>query len=486
MDILNIITELLEKEELRNYKLMATRSHPGDRKDIELLEYMRKSGRKFNERKIIKQLFGTVSPNRYYRLKNRLLEDVSKSLVLLHWDRSEFNKALHYLVLGVLYREKQQFKVAHYMVRRAEKIAILIGKPELLDLIYGEHILLSLDMPEINPEKYISLRTENLQTLNRLRQIDNILAAITYRIKTTQNFGARDNTVLDLLQKTIEEYSNEPDLMNNPQFRYRMYNAVSKMLLQRQDFVSLESYLLRTYQEFNHENLFSRSNHDTRLQMLTYLINALYKNGKREESLAWSARLIEAMKEHNRLYYEKYLFFYFNAQVMNYSDLDPERALRILEEMMENETLAKVPTQAVYIHVNLAISNYKLGKLRPAVRNLVRLSLLDAFASTDAEVKLQVALFELGMRFELQEIDVLETRLSQCRREFAELLALESHEKEREAIRMLEALAASADPENDAELKAQAQAFVEKFEDGETEMFKFGEMLTRRLHLSTR
>jgi hypothetical protein len=485
MDILNNIIELMSKEELRNYKLLAERSHSGDRKDIELLDYIRKSGPKFKERLIVKRLYGTGGKNSYYRLKNRLLDEVGKSQVLLHWDHSEFNSALHYLVLAVLYREKQQFKVALYFIRRAEKISKQIGKPELLDLIYGEMIALSFELIEVNPESYIHLRTENLQTLNRLREIDNILAAVSYRIKVSQNFGEQDDSILDLLEKTVQEYSNDSGLNANPQYRFRMYHAVSKILIQKRDYTSLEAYLLKTFEEFSRDQLFNRNNHDTKLQMLTYLINALNKTGKVHDSLDWTARLLEGMKEYNRLHYEKYLFFFFNSQAINYSKIDMERAVRILEEMLQNGTLIKIPVQVVYIHLNLALFQYELRQYKPAIRTLIRLTLLEAFSSTDAAMRLPITLFELAVRFELQEFDVLEYRLTQCRNDFKTLLETTANQKENNLLNLMVAMAKSNDYRNDDTVKKLGQSFVSTYESDDTEIFKFGEWVQSHLQLKT-
>ena len=85
-DILNKIIGLMTKEEQRNFKLFALRSHEDqDRKDLQLFDYIRKAGEDYHDRQAIKHLYGSgARPNTYHRLRNRLVQEVGKSLALLH------------------------------------------------------------------------------------------------------------------------------------------------------------------------------------------------------------------------------------------------------------------------------------------------------------------------------------------------------------------------------------------------------------------
>lgn len=156
-------------------------------------------------------------------------------------------------------------------------------------------------------------------------------------MKLTQNFASDENPILPLLQQTVENYSQDKELIRSAKLRFRIYHAVTQILLQKRDYKALEEYLLSVFKEFNEEKLFVRTNHDTKLQMLVYLVNSLFKNNKLKESLHYTEQLRLAMEEYQRLYYDKYLFFYYNSLVINYSRLDRNRAIEILEEMKGNE-----------------------------------------------------------------------------------------------------------------------------------------------------
>ena len=101
------------------------------------------------------------------------------------------------------------------------------------------------------------------------------MAALSYRIKVAQNFAKQNTEVVDLLQKTVIDFAKSKDVKNSLVLRFKIYQSVSIILLQQQDYKSLEKYSLKTFNEFTKEKLFNKNDHDTKLQMLTYLINSL-------------------------------------------------------------------------------------------------------------------------------------------------------------------------------------------------------------------
>src|SRR4029077_455363 len=139
---------------------------------------------------------------------------------------------------------------------------------------------------------------------------DDILAVVSYKMKVTQNFSADENPVIPLLQKTLNTVSKDKELRKSPQLRFKIYHAVSRILLQKREYKALEDYLLAIYKEFESEKLFAKNNHETKLQMIVFVVNTLFKNGKLKESLKYADKLKSAMEEYQRLFYDKYLFFY--------------------------------------------------------------------------------------------------------------------------------------------------------------------------------
>ena len=90
MDILNKIIQSLNKEEVRFFKLYSNRILSNEtRKDLLLFDFIRKNGEDYNENKIFKKLYNKNSKNHFYRLKNRVAEDLNKSITIQHYSNSE-------------------------------------------------------------------------------------------------------------------------------------------------------------------------------------------------------------------------------------------------------------------------------------------------------------------------------------------------------------------------------------------------------------
>jgi hypothetical protein len=454
MKILQQIIGMMNKEEVRHLKLFMGRTNAGEeRKDIELFDYIRQHNEDYDETKIQQKLYGPRDKNALYRLKNRLLEDIGKSITLQYIDESDFNAVVHQLLLSRFFLSKSQSQIAFHYLGRAEKKAIAADNPELMDLVYGEYVRFSQETLEINPTEYIKKRRVNREQLNQLQEIDDVLAEVVYKVRTTQNFTGQDYRIIETLRKRVNEFSKQKTSRNSILLRFKIYQSLSRILLQKQDFVVLEKYLEQTFEEFTKEGLFSRNKHDTKLQLLTYLANAQFKNKKFEQSLATAARLKTAMSEFGGLLHDKYLFFYYNILVIGYSEKNKDKAIEILNEAKDNAVIKKLPFYLVFIFLNLTVLNFDNGNYKLAIRNLVKLTMEPGFAGLDRILRMKIAVAELIIRFELQDIDTLERRLEQVKKEFADLFRTKDGRRQGEMISLLSSMCTSTSIRRDKNLR---------------------------------
>jgi hypothetical protein len=372
MQILQNVIGVMSKEEIRHYKLFINRTEKEERKDELLFDFIKKNHSDYDEQKIQKKLYSSNDKNSLYRLKNRILEDIGKSLSVHYHDATSLNTISNNLLLARLFHQKRQYKIAFYYLNKAERKAAEKESIDWLDIIYGDFIKLSHETLEVNPEEYIKKRKENRSKLNKVQEIDDTLAALIYRIRSSQNFAKQNNEIIQLLQKTVNDFSKSKEVKSSPILRFKIYDAVSRILLQQQNYASLEKYLLKTFLEFSSEELFNQNNHDTKLQMLTYLINSLFKNGKIELSLEYAEKLKKAIAEYNGALRDKYLFYYYNSLVINYSVKNIDKAIEILHEAKGSEIIKKLPMYNVFVYLNLAVLNFGKCEFKEALKNLVK------------------------------------------------------------------------------------------------------------------
>jgi hypothetical protein len=433
MDTLNQMILGLNKEEIRFYKIYSSRIASNQpRKDIILFDIIKKERDLFNEDAASSKLYPDGNRNPYYRLKNRLKSELCKSLMVQHFENEDVTQAINLYNLARHYMSRNLFQLAEHFLGKAEKRALGIENHELLDLIYTEFIRLSQEMLNINPETYIFKRQTNESKLKSIRQIDDVLATVKYKLKITQNFSPVDNPVVDMLQETVQKLTDSQELKGSSSLRFKVYQAASQILLSQHDFPNLEDYLRTTYSDFEKENLFNKGNHQTKLQMLTYMVNALFKNNKLEESLDWAEKLKQGMDEFDGLHYDRFMFFYYNSLVINYSKIDMPKAIAILLELEDNEKLKKTPFYTVFVYLNLSIFYFDLADYRESIKRLNQLYHHEKFASTADPLRFRIAILELLIRIELDDTDFLEYRMKQIRKDFS--VHLENQENIRESM----------------------------------------------------
>jgi hypothetical protein len=422
MDSLRTIIASLSREEVRHFKMHLKRVQTAEeRKDEMLFDYIRTKGDDYNEDKVFRKLYpGIEDKNSFYRLKNRLQDMICENLVMLHDAKDEQSKLLHYHAVYHVFAGKSQFELALHYLKKAEKLAEKAENLEMLDLIFAGFVRISNELPEINPEAYIEKRRQNAERLNKLREMDQILSIVVYRMKMSQAKGREDLNTLAILDDITQKYSDDDALSNSKTFQTRIYRAVSQTLLQRHNYKELQRFMVAIYKRFTSSNWFDKTNHDTKLQMLVYLVNSFSMIKNYKGSLSYADELGKEMERFNKLHYDKYALYYYNAQVINYSETDPAKALQALREL-ETSMAGKLSTYyEMFIHLNRGILNFKVGKYQDAIRSFVKYYTNDYYKQSDSLFKLRVAIVELMMHVESKDIESTTIRLEQVRRQFKE------------------------------------------------------------------
>jgi hypothetical protein len=436
---LNLLVGSLQKEEVRHLKLFIQKyeSDAEERKDLALFDMIRK-GNDYDDDYVHSILYPEEkSKNSFYRLRNRLMDEINKSLLTLHYTESDINSVLYNVILSRLFQQRNNYKMAQFYLRKAERKAMELNSAELLDLIYRDYIKISTESLEIDPEIYIQKRKENRVLLNQLNEIDDVLAVLIYRIRVSQNFNMKNYDIVNVLSSTLKQYANKELTRNNPELKIKIYQAVSRILVQQHDYEALEKYLQITYREFQDDKLFNRNNHEIKLQMLTYLANSLFKNGKFEESLQAGEKLRHGLNEFEGLLKERYLFYYYNSQVNNYSVLDRHKAIAVLQEAVQDKMLHKNKFNTMFLNLQMALQYFDLKEFKASLKSLVKLKLEENFKVFDEALQLKILVFELMVRYELEDFDFIETQVPKVKREYKELLKDENFGRQKKMLDFL-------------------------------------------------
>jgi len=431
---LDTIVASLSKEEIRFFKLFIKRTDNKNRKDVDLFDLMRKKNSDFTTKEALDKL--EVNPNNYYQIKNRLYHELNNSVVWQHIWKDNQSKSFSYVLLSRVYKDKGELELAFHYLKYAEKEAIDSELYEILSIVYTETIQLSHELISIDVDKYIALKRENILILSEIDEVDLLLAKVMYDIKTKQNFGKPDLSLSKTIKSKYSEISKDKKLVNSPRFRVKLFKMYSRLLLQERDYKSLEKFLTESYNEFEDDKLFNRSNHNEKLTLLTYLTNCLYKTKKHKKSLKYAEILLISMKEYDSFLQDKYLFFYYNSLVLNYAKTDKNKALDYLNKASKNEVIKKLPSYISFIYLNRSLIYFHEDNFIAAQKNMSRLILQEEFLLLDNAFQLKILIADIIIRFKNGQHDIIE-KIEDIRRNYRQLLLDEECIRDREMINII-------------------------------------------------
>jgi tetratricopeptide (TPR) repeat protein len=421
---LDTIIDSLSKEEVRFFKLFLNRTVRKNRKDLDLFDYMRKQKGNYNTKDLLKKL--KTNAGNYYTIKNRLYHELNNSMVWQYIWKDNQSKSFSYVLLGRLYKNKGELDLAFHFFQKAEKEAIESDLYELLSMIYSEIIQLSHELLSINVDNFIQLKRDNMKILSEIDEIDLLLAKIMYDVKTKQNYSNSEDSLVELIKTKFNKISKQNNLLKSTRFRIRLFNMYSRLLLQKRDYKTLENFVIKSYDEFENEKLFDRSNHNDKLTILTYIANCLFKTNKNKQSLKYAELLLNSMQEYDGLLYDKYLFFYYNILVSNYSVTDKEKALNYLDKASNNEVIKKLPSYNSFIYLNRSLIYYDQDKFKKSKQNISRLIMQKDFLLLDQSFQLKILITSIIICYKNSEKNMLD-KINDIKDNYSVLLKTENH-----------------------------------------------------------
>jgi len=431
---LDTIVASLSKEEIRFFKLFLKRTNNKNRKDVDLFDLMRKKNSDFTTKEALINL--EVNPNNYYQIKNRLYHELNNSMVWQHIWKDNQSKSFSYVLLARVYRNKGELELAFHFLKNAEKEAIDSELYEILSIIYTEIIQLSHELISIDVDKYIELKSENILILSEIDKVDLLLAKVMYDIKTKQNFGKTDLSLFEIVKSKYSKISKDKNLVNSNRFRMRLFKMYSRLLLQKRDYKSLEKFLIESYNEFEDDKLYNRSNHNEKLATLTYLTNCFYKTKKYKKSIKYAELLLVSMKEYDSFLQDKYLFFYYNSLVLNYAKTDKDKAIDYLNKASKNEVIKKLPSYISFIYLNRTLIYFHQDNFIAAQKNMSRLILQEDFLLLDKAFQLKILIADIIIRSKNGQHDIID-KINDIRKNHKQLLLDEEYVRDREIINII-------------------------------------------------
>jgi transposase-like protein len=167
---------------------------------------------------------------------------------------------------------------------------------------------------------------------------------------------------------------------------------------------------------------------------------------------------------------------------MNYSISDRARAIEILTEVKELAVIKKLPFYIVFVYLNLAVLNFDGGNYKQAVRALIKLTMEPGYPSLDVVLRMKIAVAELAMRYEVGDVEVLERRIDQVRKDFSDQLKLKEGKKQKEVVDLVEKFSKNTNIVRDKTIQKKIETFLNSHssETGSEDVINYHTWLGRK------
>ncbi len=486
MNHLSDIILPLSKEEARTYKLFTERLNfeKSDRKILQLFDFIRSGTYEEKDDALVVKLFGTANYNAYYRLKNRLVDDVERSLLMHHYDIDEKIKVINQIKLAKIFTFKTQYLQAVNYLIAAEKQALKYDYFDLLNTIYDEILTICKRYNELDPEPFILKQAENLKKYQLIQQSNTLLASLNYQLKQT-NFSGKDKQVQQVIQRLLKKLNAQQAVYKLPGLQLQIHECVRNGLLQKKDFLSLENYLIDSWQTFNDEKFFNKSNTNEKIVLLIWIINASYKNKHIHQRLPYINQLEKELNEHGKDYYNRYVWAYVQSRMLYYiSEGKLNEAISLLNAFKKEAVYKELTHYHLNITFNLSSLYYYTGQLNLASKELTPLFSKTIYAQLASDWKISLHLLDLILQSEAEEFNYIDYKLKEVKREFAKSLMLPQFEKEKGFLQLIGKMNKYQDWRQQKAVQTAIQDFIQLYkniEPGSNEAVSYVLWLQSRL-----
>jgi len=471
------IVKSLNKEESRNFKLFLKRSNANvEVAPVNLLFDSYKSGSFKNDNEIYDNLFGNIKKNAFYRLKNRMIEDIYKSLLILNYDKDDHITIHNNVILAEIFSYKSEYQIALKILKKAEQKALKNEFYSLLEIIYDKMVGLSKHYSEVPVMEVIEKKNEIIAKKQFSSKLSDLVAQLNWYLQNS-NFDSKEINIMEKLDNIKSELSNSHLLETSVSIQFQVQDNISYILLKQKDYVSLDLYLETQLSTFESKQVFNKNNYHHKITMLVWLANTNLKLLQFDKAESYAEQLKQGLEEFKRLHYNNYIWAYYQPLfIASYYTGQLKRCLEILEELKNEKIIKGHRVYDIFVNLNSAIVFYGLNNIKKANEFINNLLKPDLFKTLSPELKLNIRIVDLIFYFENKDYEYLLYSIKQFKRKFNHLLKLDAFTLAKEFVNLLEMYSKSNEIITDDAFVGRVKKFIKKsppFEPGNNEALDY-------------
>lgn len=472
MDILERIIENLTSDEVRRFKILSNRFKADEEKKLLVLfDAIRAGDFEQTEDQVITQFYGNTSAqskNSYYRLRNKLLSNLEKSLLFYHFNYKSPIESYSNIQLSMLFRERGLYREAYHNLRKAEKVALEYDQFNLLEVIYDEMVKLGTNF-EVDIDSIIEKRKENTRKIEFLRANSEVLGTVTQQLmKRNYSRSKRSESVIQTLENINRQLEEHKDIFQSPSGKIMILKTVVSILIQKSAYRELEQYVKQAFSDFDNSSLFDKSNHPTRLLMRIWRINSLLKLLELQEAEKDIELLRKEMKMYKKQNYNEFAFYYHTSNAYALKLMGKlDEAGETLEDAFRQKEIQQNEVNELFLLISLSDQYFSQERFKEASDLIKKIVAHKGFALLDEELRFYILIFEIVNSYEAGDYKYAESRFKALKKSFRHFLKDEFYTKAKKFLEIVMRLNTAAREGKSVFLKSAYKHFKSEFAPSE-------------------
>ena len=416
MNDLNHIVSTFSKEDRQRFmSYLEKKNKRKDTKNIQLFKLLLNND--LSSKELCFKLYRNDKKEAYHALRKRLYQSIIDFIAntSLQEEKAIDMQIIKYILAARTCLLQKQYKVAYKVLDKAEILAVEHHLFPLLNEVYHTKIQFAYTNPLVNIDKLI-IKFENNKKNNQLEDQLNIVYA---KIRQVLNKITYKSEVVDfqtILNNALKEHNISINDSMSFKSLYQLITIISLSAFVTNDYLKVEPFLIQTYKTIiNHKDKEKQLYYH--IQILYIIANTLFRSKKFNESLYYLNLMQKHMLNSQKKYHNTFILKY-NLLLglnLNYSNKQDE-AIALLTPL--TKTKHQDIESLLDIYLSLITFYFQKNDFKKAH------SLFSKFYHTDhwytekagAEWVIKKNLIEILLHIELNNIDLVESRLLSFKR----------------------------------------------------------------------
>ncbi|MCS7075773.1 MAG: hypothetical protein NZ455_03650 [Bacteroidia bacterium] len=310
MELLEAIIRNLSKGEVKIFRTLSRKlqNNGESTQYLELFNYIYEN--KLTSEQIMEKIGLSDNPNAYYRLRNRLMDVVSKTVVFMYHENNTETNTYVSLAFSKILTRKNMAEEALYFSEKALKNAQTIEDNELVvhaltQMINVKQNFLYEDTSELRKQRELTLEKER-----EIREIDDYISRATLELKKI-NFSSNYYEFKHSIERLFNKLNVKGTVSQSGKARIFITTNILHLLLQQGRYIHAKDYFVEQYKIMEKESIFNETNHDKKIALLDMYVNILVYNNDLNEALTQNEHLWNELEKYDKVFLDAYEFLYY-------------------------------------------------------------------------------------------------------------------------------------------------------------------------------